>query len=460
MQQTTALPTHHADLVTDVAYDYYGERLILNNALTVATASADQKIKVWKKDPVKGTWDLEDEWKAHDAPVLQLAWSHPEHSNLLASCSYDRSVRIWEEVSVPAASRNGSGGTLTAGGGGGSHSSTLGKRWVECGLLMDARGSVRNIEFAPNAFGLKLATISTDSYVRIYTCLSPTLSDWQLTTTVSLPSLQFSQAAKSNPNTVSTGGGNDDTSQSHQASTSGGAGGLTLTNALSPSNSVSSISNNSANAPNPGKGNEALGGWCLSWCKERWWGQVMAATSGHSGIIKIISLSTPTPTAILVLHPPSATATNSISSNGTPNSSTASQGLGAQAITSLAWSPACGRSYHLIASGHRDGSVRIWKVWPPAIGGDGAGSGSGGDEQNGGGWRAEIAAEWGKGDVMVGKVEWNLTGSILSVASEDGKVRLFKATYAGVWQLYGTFSAEAPADDDSAEGDDDGRMQE
>jgi hypothetical protein len=26
MQQTTALPTHHADLVTDVAYDYYGER--------------------------------------------------------------------------------------------------------------------------------------------------------------------------------------------------------------------------------------------------------------------------------------------------------------------------------------------------------------------------------------------------------------------------------------------------
>ncbi|KAJ9123086.1 hypothetical protein QFC22_001276 [Naganishia vaughanmartiniae] len=430
MQQTTALPTHHADLVTDVAYDYYGERL--------ATASADQKIKVWKKDPVKGTWDLEDEWKAHDAPILQLTWSHPEHSNLLASCSYDRSVRIWEEVSVPAASRNVSNGNLTMGGA--NHSSALGKRWVECGLLMDARGSVRNIEFAPNAFGLKLtnsrrdpfvqATISTDSYVRIYTCLSPTLSDWQLTTTVSLPSLQFSQAAKSHTNNVSAGG-NDDATQPHQSSAAGGAGGLTLTNALSQSsNSTSSTSNNSANAPNPGKGNEALGGWCLSWCKERWWGQVMAATSGHSGIIKIISLSTPTPTAILILHPPPATATNSISSNGTPNSSTASQGLGAQAITSLAWSPACGRSYHLIASGHRDGSVRIWKVWPPAIGGDGVGNAGGADEQSGAGWKADIAAEWGRGDVMVGKVEWNLTGSILSVASEDGKVRLFKGTFA------------------------------
>jgi hypothetical protein len=55
-----------------------------------------------------------------------------------------------------------------------------------------------------------------------------------------------------------------------------------------------------------------------------------------------------------------------------------------------------------------------------------------------------VVAEWGKGDVTVGKVEvstaaighaaglmvgrsqWNMTGSILSVASEDGKVRLFK----------------------------------
>lgn len=67
-----------------------------------------------------------------------------------------------------------------------------------------------------------------------------------------------------------------------------------------------------------------------------------------------------------------------------------------------------------------------------------------------------------------------MTGSILSVASEDGKVRLFKgeytssvlenvlsgrlATYAGDWQLYGTFSAEAP--DVEANGEAEGRMQE
>jgi nucleoporin SEH1 len=62
MHQSTSLPTNHTDLVTDVAYDYYGERL--------ATASADQKIKVWRKDPVKGSWELEDEWKVRSLPPI------------------------------------------------------------------------------------------------------------------------------------------------------------------------------------------------------------------------------------------------------------------------------------------------------------------------------------------------------------------------------------------------------
>jgi nucleoporin SEH1 len=42
--------------------------------------------------------------------------------------------------------------------------------------------------------------------------------------------------------------------------------------------------------------------------------------------------------------------------------------------------------------------------------------------------------------------QWNITGTILSTASEDGKIRLYKSSYAGDWTCMGTFSAEAPAE--------------
>ena len=33
-------------------------------------------------------------------------------------------------------------------------------------------------------------------------------------------------------------------------------------------------------------------------------------------------------------------------------------------VTTVAWAPSCGRSYHLIATGGRDGHVRVWRVKP------------------------------------------------------------------------------------------------
>lgn len=37
----------------------------------------------------------------------------------------------------------------------------------------------------------------------------------------------------------------------------------------------------------------------------------------------------------------------------------------APAVTTVAWAPSCGRRYHLIATGGRDGKVKIWKITPP-----------------------------------------------------------------------------------------------
>ena len=41
--------------------------------------------------------------------------------------------------------------------------------------------------------------------------------------------------------------------------------------------------------PRPGLGNrEADGGWCISWCKDRYWGEIIAAGCGTNGIIKVL----------------------------------------------------------------------------------------------------------------------------------------------------------------------------
>lgn len=35
------------------------------------------------------------------------------------------------------------------------------------------------------------------------------------------------------------------------------------------------------------------------------------------------------------------------------------------AVNCVSWAPSCGRRYHLIATGGRDGKVKIWKISPP-----------------------------------------------------------------------------------------------
>lgn len=34
---------------------------------------------------------------SHEGPVWQVAWAHPKFGPILASCSYDGSVIIWQE---------------------------------------------------------------------------------------------------------------------------------------------------------------------------------------------------------------------------------------------------------------------------------------------------------------------------------------------------------------------------
>jgi nucleoporin SEH1 len=102
--------TSHQDLIHDLSYDYYGTR--------IATCSSDQSIKIWysspslphlfpsplssiidhhERDLVDNEWKLSASWKAHSGSVWKVCWAHPEFGQIVASCSFDRSVIVWEE---------------------------------------------------------------------------------------------------------------------------------------------------------------------------------------------------------------------------------------------------------------------------------------------------------------------------------------------------------------------------
>jgi nucleoporin SEH1 len=147
MNNVSKFDPGHEDLIHDIAYNYYGKRFV--------TCSSDQKVKVFDWDDDHGQWVLNDSWKAHDCSVVKVKWAHPEFGEVIASCSFDRSVRIWEEQET------------------GIHKDFFlicfvgclnnavetkgdGRRWQEKARLVDSRGSVHDIEFAPPHLGLKL----------------------------------------------------------------------------------------------------------------------------------------------------------------------------------------------------------------------------------------------------------------------------------------------------------------
>lgn len=109
------------------------------------------------------------------------------------------------------------------------------------------------------------------------------------------------------------------------------------------------------------------------------------------------------------------------------------------AITSVAWAPSCGRSYHLVATGGRDGHVRIWRVKPPAVGDEVEGEG---EDVADGKWSASVVGDFDDHKAAVGRVEWNITGTILSSAGNDGRIRLWKMTAGNVWRPAGHISVE------------------
>ncbi|TEB29919.1 WD40 repeat-like protein [Coprinellus micaceus] len=422
MIQTGLISNAHGDLVTDAVYDFYGLRL--------ATCSLDQRIKVWRLEESGGTWSVEDDWKAHDAPVSKLSWAHPEFGSIIASGSFDRTVKIWEQtVPTPGDQQASHLNNATTTAYGGSPSSS---RWVERASLYDARGTIRAVEFAPHHFGLKLATIATDNILRIYECLEqPTLSSWQLIDEIDIANI----APGPSPTHVTRAQTAALATPTQTHATLDGASATLVAQALRETQQASSVPPSRA-----GLGNrEADGGWDTF--------VIIAAGAGNNGVVKIIQLNSRRSHVLFTLEGsastgfaassnPSQAGGNDLTQQGAPAS------LASYSVTSVAWAPSCGRSYHLIATAGRDGHVRIWKLKPPPedMGDDDA-------MHEDGKWTATSVGDFDHHKSAVGRVEWNITGTVLSSAGNDGRIRLWKATANNVWRLAGSIGVEQTAEE-------------
>mmetsp|Transcript_38402 Transcript_38402/g.96614 ORF Transcript_38402/g.96614 Transcript_38402/m.96614 type:complete len:331 (+) Transcript_38402:165-1157(+) len=96
-------------------------------------------------------------------------------------------------------------------------------------------------------------------------------------------------------------------------------------------------------------------------------------------------------------------------------------------IHDVCWAPNVGRTYHLIATGSKDGTVRIWKLNTRA-----------------GGKKSKVQEEacFDDHEAEVWRVEWNITGTVLASSGDDGVVRLWKANFKHKWTCLSVVSPE------------------
>jgi len=90
--------------------------------------------------------------------------------------------------------------------------------------------------------------------------------------------------------------------------------------------------------------------------------------------------------------------------------------------------------------------VRIWKLRPSSL-----------DEEriensDDAKWTGSVVADFDHHKSAVGRVEWNITGTIISSAGNDGRIRLWKLTSGSIWRPAGNITVEQ-AEEQQKEGD-------
>lgn len=92
-------------------------------------------------------------------------------------------------------------------------------------------------------------------------------------------------------------------------------------------------------------------------------------------------------------------------------------------IHDVAWAPNMGRRFELVASGSKDGTIRLFRL----------------DQ---GSFASSCIASFDHHASQVWRVKWNITGTILASSGDDGLVRLWKRDFMDEWRLLSELSGD------------------
>ena len=140
------------DIIHDISFDWCGKR--------IAVSSSDKNIYIYMRTP-EGKWAKEDTIHVSGGPLWRVKWARPEFGQILATCSLDRSVKIYQKTMGP---------------------------WTEQAKFADSLAGIEDIKFSPRQdMGLLLATVAADGYIRFYQAKNLTnVKDWQKIMTQSI----------------------------------------------------------------------------------------------------------------------------------------------------------------------------------------------------------------------------------------------------------------------------------
>lgn len=225
-----------------------------------------------------------------------------------------------------------------------------------------------------------------------------------------------------------------------------------------PGTSFGSLPSTAGTSSSGGGGGrvESDGGWALSWCPEHWWGEVLVVAAGPSSLIRLIRFGS---------GGAGAGEWTVLQSMGE-----AEGGTGGAPVASLCWGPPCGRDFHLVAAGYRDGRAKVWRLEAPPLTPNSHNASSDG-------WTAVLdadltshvrtssssapnsnpasSADQPKQSGGVGRCEFNATGTVLSTSGSEGKVRIWKRGFNGSWVQVGEVGCE-DGEEEEAEGEGEG----